>query len=163
MSSTLADRLGTAARGLPVQPVVPFHEGPALCLQTLELAVSDEAVSRLFYARYFGFGMRPSRRSDSGALVMLGAEGFGLALVEVGELPPGKPLTRIGFQAFTPEDVEALRSRLVADGVEIVRHVNEEDRVAVRCLDPDGYQVEMAWKAPVRRPVAARELLAATA
>jgi catechol 2,3-dioxygenase-like lactoylglutathione lyase family enzyme len=148
MTTTIADRL---------------CEGPALCLQTLELAVSDEAVSRLFYARYFGFGMRPSRRSDSGTLVLLGAEGFGLALVEVAELPPGRPLTRIGFQAFVPEDVEALRSRLVADGVEIVRYVDEEDRVAVRCLDPDGYQVEMAWSAPLRRSAADSAELAASA
>lgn len=133
MTTTLADRL----------------EGPALCLQTLELAVTDEAWSRQFYQRYFGFGMQPSRRSDSGTLVLRGAEGFGLALVQVDELPPGRPLTRITFQAFSPEDVDALRSALEADGVEIVRVVNEDDCVAVRCVDPDGYQVEMAWRAPV--------------
>ncbi len=36
--------------------------------------------SRRFYEAYFGFGSRPAKRYDDGALMLYNAEGFALAL-----------------------------------------------------------------------------------
>jgi catechol 2,3-dioxygenase-like lactoylglutathione lyase family enzyme len=42
--------------------------------------------------------------------------------------------------------VRAFAERLRADGVPIVGEWNEPDYVSVKCRDPDGYVVELAWE-----------------
>jgi catechol 2,3-dioxygenase-like lactoylglutathione lyase family enzyme len=42
--------------------------------------------------------------------------------------------------------VRAFAKRLRADGVPIVGESDEPDYVSVKCRDPDGYVVELAWE-----------------
>jgi hypothetical protein len=42
--------------------------------------------------------------------------------------------------------VRAFAERLRADGVSIVGEWDEPDYVSVKCRDPDGYVVELAWE-----------------
>jgi hypothetical protein len=53
----------------------------------------------------------------------------------------------------SPEEVQALRARLVADGIELVDDEDTETYVGFNCLDPDKHVIEVAWEAyaaPVR-------------
>jgi catechol 2,3-dioxygenase-like lactoylglutathione lyase family enzyme len=114
-------------------------------VQHLALAVTDQERSRRFYETYFGFGAAPARRYDDDVLMLYDANGFSLALGPVEgpiELPP---FLHFGVHAGSPEEVHAFRARLRADGVPIVEEWDEPDYVSVKCADPDGYVVELAW------------------
>jgi len=111
----------------------------------LALAVSDQERSRRFYETYFGFDAG-SRRYPDGTLMLYNAEGFSLALglVDVPiELPP---FLHFGTTVGSADEVRAFRTRLAADGLEIVEAWEEPGYVSVKCRDPDGYVVELAWE-----------------
>ncbi len=115
-------------------------------MKHLALAVSDQERSRRFYASYFGFDAKPSRRYDGGVLMLYNADGFSLALG-----PTDEPITLPSFLHFgiglpSREAVLAFRDRLAADGVQIVEEWDEPEYVSVKCCDPDGYVVEAAWE-----------------
>lgn len=115
-------------------------------MQHLALAVTDQERSRRFYETYFGFDARPPRRYDDGVLMLYDASGFSLALGPVDgpiELPP---FLHFGVHARSPEEVQAFRGRLRADGVPIVEEWDEPEYVSVKCADPDGYVVELSWE-----------------
>jgi catechol 2,3-dioxygenase-like lactoylglutathione lyase family enzyme len=113
----------------------------------LALAVHDEERSRRFYERYFGFEAAPAERMDDGVLMLFDASGYSLALKETDE-----PINLPGFFHFafagaeSPEQVRAFRERLERDGVPIAEQWDETDYVSVKCRDPDGYVVELAWE-----------------
>jgi catechol 2,3-dioxygenase-like lactoylglutathione lyase family enzyme len=113
----------------------------------LALAVHDEERSRRFYERYFGFDAHPAERMDDGVLMLYDAGGYALALEETDE-----PITLPAFLHFafgsagSPEEVRALRERLERDGVPVAEHSEEPGYVSVKCRDPDGYVVELAWE-----------------
>jgi catechol 2,3-dioxygenase-like lactoylglutathione lyase family enzyme len=112
----------------------------------LALAVRDQERSRRFYETYFGFGAAPSRRYPDGVLMLYNAAGFALAL-GITEQPVELPrFLHFGVGLENPEDVRALRDRLVDDAVTIVEEWEEPDYVSVKCLDPDGYVVEASWE-----------------
>jgi hypothetical protein len=46
----------------------------------------------------------------------------------------------------SPEEVQALRARLVADGIELVDDEDTETYVGFKCLDPDKHVIEVAWE-----------------
>jgi catechol 2,3-dioxygenase-like lactoylglutathione lyase family enzyme len=112
----------------------------------LALAVRDQERSRRFYERYFGFDAEPPRRYPDGVLMLYNAAGFALALGEVDEPIRLPPFLHFGVGLDRPEDVRALRDRLVAEGVPIVEEWEEPGYVSVKCRDPDGYVVEAAWE-----------------
>jgi catechol 2,3-dioxygenase-like lactoylglutathione lyase family enzyme len=115
-------------------------------VQHLALAVTDQERSRRFYETYLGFDARPPRRYDDGVLMLYDASGFSLALGPVDgpiELPP---FLHFGVHAGSPEEVQAFRARLRADGVRIVEEWDEPEYVSVKCADPDGYVVELSWE-----------------
>jgi catechol 2,3-dioxygenase-like lactoylglutathione lyase family enzyme len=112
----------------------------------LAIPVRDQERSRRFYETYFGFGARPARRYDDDVLMLYNAAGFSLAL-----RPSAEPIHRPSWMHFgvsqpDREAVQALRDRLVADGVELVEDADEPDYVSVKCRDPDGYIVEASWE-----------------
>jgi catechol 2,3-dioxygenase-like lactoylglutathione lyase family enzyme len=118
----------------------------------LALPVTDQERSRRFYESYFGFDARPARRYDGGVLMLYNADGFALALG-----PTDRPIRfpeffHFGVDLATPDDVRAFRDRLVADGVTIVEEWDEPEYVSVKCADPDGYVVEVAWEPHLRGP-----------
>jgi catechol 2,3-dioxygenase-like lactoylglutathione lyase family enzyme len=111
----------------------------------LALAVADQARSRRFYERYFGFVAEPSPR-EAGVLLLHDAAGFSLALGESGEPIVLPSFLHFGTWLASPDDVRAFRDRVAADGVAVVGWCDEPDYVSVKLLDPDGYVVEVSWE-----------------
>jgi catechol 2,3-dioxygenase-like lactoylglutathione lyase family enzyme len=113
----------------------------------LALAVRDEERSRRFYEAYFGFDAAPAERMSDGVLMLYDGAGFALALKETGE-----PISLPGFLHFgfggaaSAEEVRAFAARLRRDGVPVTEEWEEPDYVSVKCRDPDGYVVELAWE-----------------
>lgn len=113
----------------------------------LALAVRDEERSRQFYETYFGFGGAPADRMSDGVLMLYDGKGFALALKEIDEPISLPAFFHFGFGgAESPEEVRAFADRLRRDGVPIVEEWQEADYVSVKCRDPDGYVVELAWE-----------------
>jgi catechol 2,3-dioxygenase-like lactoylglutathione lyase family enzyme len=112
----------------------------------LALAVRDEERSRRFYETYFGFGATPAERMSDGVLMLYDADDFALALKETDEPISLPGFLHFGFRgAASPAEVRAHAERLRADGVPIVEEWEEPDYVSVKCRDPDGYVIELAW------------------
>jgi catechol 2,3-dioxygenase-like lactoylglutathione lyase family enzyme len=115
-------------------------------MRHLALAVRDQERSRRFYAEYLGFDAAPARRYDDGVLMLYNADGFALALGETDEPIRLPRFFHFGVGVATPEAVRAFRDRIGADGVTVIEEWEEPDYVSVKCLDPDGYVVEVAWE-----------------
>ena len=111
----------------------------------LALAVSDQGRSQRFYATYLGFDAPPREYSD-GVLMLYNSEGFALALRPSDEPVRMPRFFHFGMGLPTPEDVRSFRDRVMADGIAIVEEWDEPDYVSVKCLDPDGYVVEVSWE-----------------
>jgi catechol 2,3-dioxygenase-like lactoylglutathione lyase family enzyme len=114
-------------------------------LQHLALPVSDQDRSRRFYERYFGFGVGPARRYPDGVLILHDRDNFALALGPAGSAPALPDFLHFGFEADADE-VRRMLARLEEDGVEIVEREDEPSYVGFKCLDPDGYTVEVSWE-----------------
>jgi catechol 2,3-dioxygenase-like lactoylglutathione lyase family enzyme len=120
-------------------------------LMHLALAVRNQARSRAFYERYFGFD-QPGQRYPDGVLMLRNRDGFSLAL---GPEDPGARLPsflHFGFRAPSPSAVCELRDRLAGEGVEIAEETTEECYVSIKVRDPDGYVVEYSWEIPELDP-----------
>lgn len=112
----------------------------------LALAVRDEGRSRRFYETYFGFDAAPAERMDDGVLMLYDAAGYALALKETDEPYSLPSFLHFGFGSVAdPDEVRSFRDRLRADGIPIVEEWEEPGYVSVKCRDPDGYVVEVAW------------------
>ena len=118
-------------------------------MRHLALAVRDRERSRRFYERYFGFDAEPSREYDDSVLMLYNADGFALALGPTVEPIQMPELFHFGVGVASADDVRAFAKRLRADGVSIVGEWDEPDYVSVKCRDPDGYVVEVAWEPDV--------------
>jgi catechol 2,3-dioxygenase-like lactoylglutathione lyase family enzyme len=112
----------------------------------LALAVRDQERSRRFYERYLGFDAAPARWYDDGVLMLYNADRFALALGTTDEPIRLPPFFHFGISAPSAAAVRAIRDRLEADRVTVVEEADEPDYVSVKCLDPDGYVVEVAWE-----------------
>ncbi len=42
--------------------------------------------------------------------------------------------------------MRTFRDRLAGDGIEIAEFWDEPEYVSVKCRDPDGYVIELAWE-----------------
>ena len=115
-------------------------------MKHLALPVHDRERSRRFYETYFGFGAKPSREYDGGVLMLYNADGFSLALGPADDPIELPRFLHFGVHMPSPDDVRALRERLVADRVPIAEEWEEPEYVSVKCRDPDGYVVEAAWE-----------------
>ena len=113
----------------------------------LALAVRDEERSRRFYETYFGFDAEPAERMSDGVLMLFDGEGFSLALKETDEAISLPSFFHFAFRgASSPDEVRAFRDRLKQDDVPVSEEWDEPDYVSVKCQDPDGYVVEVAWE-----------------
>jgi catechol 2,3-dioxygenase-like lactoylglutathione lyase family enzyme len=118
----------------------------AMPLLHLGLLVRDQQRSLRFYAAYFGFDPAGARRYPDGTVIVRNAQGFDLALHPgdvTGQLPA---FVHFGFQLPDGDTVGALLARMEADGVPILERWNEPGYVAFKCLDPDGWRVEVYWE-----------------
>jgi len=76
-------------------------------------------------------------------LFIRNADGFDLALMR-GEHPPNPgAFHHFGFQLDSAHEVRQLHERMIADGVSIIETVEEPDLASFKCVDPDGYTVEV--------------------
>ena len=86
-------------------------------LRHLGLPVSDQERSLRFYATYVGFDPATARTYPDGTLIVRNAAA-----------------------------VRALDARLRADDVAVIERADEPDLVSFKCLDPDGWRVEVYWE-----------------
>jgi catechol 2,3-dioxygenase-like lactoylglutathione lyase family enzyme len=113
-------------------------------LNHLALAVRDQQRSIAFYATYFGFDPSSATRYRDGVVIIRNTDGFALALGQARsvERPAGFP--HIGFDAGSRDEIQRLRHRLVADGIELVEEEDTESYVGFKCLDPDRHVIEVS-------------------
>jgi catechol 2,3-dioxygenase-like lactoylglutathione lyase family enzyme len=118
----------------------------AVRLLHLGLLVRDQQRSVRFYETYFGFDPAHARRYPDGTVIVRNAEGFDLAL-HPGDPPEQLPaFLHFGFQLAGANAVAELLAKMEADGVPILERWNEPGYVAFKCLDPDGWRVEVYWE-----------------
>ncbi len=138
---------------LPIRPVgldfgcelsdaqIEWGEEAAVNLNHLYLLVRDLDRSRNFYERYFGFDGPSEWQAET--FVVRNSEGFSLALTPDPD-PPGWPRQlHFGFLVDDVQAVRSLRARLESDGIEIVESMSQPRCAIFKCLDPDGYVIEV--------------------
>ena len=113
-------------------------------LNHLGLLVRDQQASLAFYEMYFGFDVATAQTYPDGTVIVRNTDGFDLAL-HVGEAPM-LPFIHFGFALPSADHVHGLRQRLEAGGVQIVERDDEPDLVSFKCLDPDGWRIEVYWE-----------------
>ncbi|GAA1956158.1 hypothetical protein GCM10009798_14380 [Nocardioides panacihumi] len=115
-------------------------------LRHLGLPVVDKARSLQFYARYFEFDPGTAADYPDGTTIVRNADGFDLALHPVAQRASDAGFLHFGFRVSDAEHVRALLERLRVDGVTIVERDEEPDLVSFKCLDPDGWRIEVYWE-----------------
>lgn len=98
-----------------------------------------------FYATWFGFDPDSARRYPDGTVILRNPDGFDLAL-QSGEAPERLGFLHFGFQMADAGAVRDLLARMEAEQVAIPERWDEPSYVAFKCLDPDGWQVEVYWE-----------------
>lgn len=117
----------------------------AMMLTHLAISVADQERSRRFYEAHFGFGACPATRYPDGVIIIRNGDAFDLALEQGGT--SGRPeFFHFGFRCAEAEQVRKQRARLLDDGIALVEDDDTENYVGMKCLDPDGYQVEVYWE-----------------
>jgi catechol 2,3-dioxygenase-like lactoylglutathione lyase family enzyme len=117
-------------------------------LSHLGLPVRDCRRSIRFYARYFEFDPDTAQSYPDGTVIVRNPDGFDLALHQVPEVGASPGFLHFGFAMADPDAVRALKERLVRDAVAVIEGDDEPQLVSVKCLDPDGWRVEVYWEAP---------------
>lgn len=108
----------------------------------LHVASVDRAAD--FYARCFG--LRPFVRHGE-ILFMRDDAGMDLALAPAQEVERFPDWFHIGFRLPSKADVEALYGRVASGGAAVTAPLEVLDDFAFfRCLDADGYQIEVYWE-----------------
>jgi catechol 2,3-dioxygenase-like lactoylglutathione lyase family enzyme len=115
-------------------------------LNHLGLPVRDHERSLAFYARYFGFRPETATTYPDGTVIVRDADGFDLALHPAADPGPVPDFLHVGFAMPDSGAVRDLRSRLAADGVPVIEYDEEPELVSFKCLDPDGWRIEVYWE-----------------
>lgn len=124
-------------------PTAPWCCNGGMDLRHLGLPVRDSDRSLQFYATYFGFDPATATGYPDGTTIVRNADGFDLALHPVADPAPPVGFLHFGFRVADPDQVHALRGRMENDHVSIVERDDEPDFVSFKCLDPDGWRVEV--------------------
>ena len=119
-------------------------------LNHLYLLVRDADRSAAFYRELFGFDGPAEWQGE--ALVIRNRDGFSLALAVDAEPPAWPDGLHFGFLLDDVAEARAMRERLVAHGVSLVESYEEPGFVVFKCLDPDGYLLEVEAGIPVNPP-----------
>lgn len=130
--------------------------GPgSLPLVHLNLVVTDVERSAAFYRQWFGF-TAPPREYPDGTVFLGNPDGFDLALH--GGAPPGAAAAtfHFGFRVDDPASVRTLRDALADAGVTLTEIGDEDGYVNLKCLDPDGYEIEVYWEPRPEQPASSR-------
>lgn len=122
-----------------------------MSLVHLNLLVEDVDRSIEFYRRWFGFDADPRRYPD-GTVFINDGDGFDLALHPGPSAPAVQSGIHFGFRANDPNVVRRLRDELKGEGVSITEAYETEAFVNLKCLDPDGYEIEVYWESDETQP-----------
>ena len=111
-------------------------------LNHLHLHVRDLARSQRFYQSHFGL-RKHARHGD--ILFLTDKKGFSLALA-----PDPRPSSlprwfHFGFRQPSAKAVRKLHAALDSAGVPVHDLEEYEGYVTFRCMDPDGYRIEVYW------------------
>lgn len=79
-------------------------------------------------------------------MIVCNADRFDLALHPAIEAGASSNFLHFGFAVADAEAVRSLRTRLERDGVPSVERDDEPELVSFKCLDPDGWRVELYWE-----------------
>jgi len=115
-------------------------------LRHLGLPVRDHDRSLRFYATYFGFDPATARSYPDGTTIVRNADGFDLALHPVAQVVGDAGFLHFGFAMPDPDAVRDLRARLDREAIPVVERDDEPELVSFKCLDPDGWRVEVYWE-----------------
>ena len=112
----------------------------------LGLPVRDYQRSLSFYATYFGFDPGTAQTYPDGTVIVRDADRFDLALHPAPEASPMPDFLHFGFAMPDAGAVRDLQARLESDGVPVIERDDEPELVSFKCLDPDGWRVEVYWE-----------------
>jgi len=111
----------------------------------LHLHVRDLPRAIAFYEHWFGLALR---REDDGIAFLGGSRSFLLALVADEDPAAPPPWFHFGIPLTSATAVRDFLVRMGAAGVPIAKPLYEDSGFAsFRCLDPDGYAIELYWDA----------------
>jgi catechol 2,3-dioxygenase-like lactoylglutathione lyase family enzyme len=119
-------------------------------LNHLYLRIRDLDRSADFYRRYFEFDGLSEWQGET--FVLRNGQGFALALTPDPSPPPWPDGLHFGFLIDSVEVVRDLHRRMANDGVAIVEAYFEPGFAVFKCLDPDGYVVEVEAGTPTAPP-----------
>lgn len=111
----------------------------------LGIPVHDYERSLSFYATYFGFDPATAQTYPDGTVIVRNADGFDLALHPTDSEFSVPPFVHFGFRMPSPDDVRSLHGE-IKDKVKIVEYDDEPGLISFKCLDPDGWPVEVYWE-----------------
>jgi catechol 2,3-dioxygenase-like lactoylglutathione lyase family enzyme len=113
-------------------------------LNHLHLHVRDLDRSHAFYETWFGF----RERVRHGEIVFLSNDDrFDLALSPSPRVEPFPEWFHFGFRLASGDAVREIHRRMTAANVAIAKPLYQDDEmVSFRCLDPDGYGIEVYWE-----------------
>jgi catechol 2,3-dioxygenase-like lactoylglutathione lyase family enzyme len=115
-------------------------------LRHLGLPVRSYERSLRFYATYFDFDPATAQSYPDGTVIVRNTDRFDLAQHPGAEAATPSTFLHFGFAMADAEAVRALRTRLERDGVPVVERDDEPELVSFKCLDPDGWRVEVYWE-----------------
>jgi len=116
------------------------------------ITVTDLNRSRRFYESNFPFDPDLARSYPDGTLILRDADGFALAL-HPGDEAVADEFLHFGYFCSGPEEVRALRERLLREGEMLTEDEDSESFVSIKVTDPDGYRVEISWEDLARDPL----------
>jgi catechol 2,3-dioxygenase-like lactoylglutathione lyase family enzyme len=119
-------------------------------LNHLYLLVRDVERSVAFYRGFFGFDGPSGGQGET--FVIRNAEGFSLALTPDPDPPAWPAGLHFGFLLESVADARRLRERITGAGIPLIESYLEPAFVVFKCLDPDGYVVEVEAGVPVKPP-----------
>jgi catechol 2,3-dioxygenase-like lactoylglutathione lyase family enzyme len=119
-------------------------------LNHLYLRVRDVGRSAAFYRDLFGFDGPEEWQGE--ALVIRNQDGFSLGLAADPAPPEWPRALHFGFLLDSVAEARAVRERVAARGTLLVESYEEPGFVVFKCLDPDGYLLEVEAGVPVNPP-----------
>jgi catechol 2,3-dioxygenase-like lactoylglutathione lyase family enzyme len=119
-------------------------------LNHLYLLVRDVDRSVAFYRGLFGFDGPSAWQGET--FVIRDAAGFSLALTPDPDPPAWPTGLHFGFLLDSVEDARRLHERIAEAAIPIIESYAEPSFVVFKCLDPDGYVVEVEAGVPEHPP-----------
>jgi len=112
----------------------------------LGLPVVDLERSLTFYATHFGFDPATATTYPDHTVIVRNADGFDLALHPVSSRAGQPEFLHFGFHLDSADLVHAKRAEITAAGFRIIEEYEDPALVSFKCLDPDGWPVEVYWE-----------------